>query len=106
MKLELATYNRSFKWISGAQIKQRLSFMSGRLTPEKKPTTINMLFATHSDEPAFNTRSRTTQQHSSNVSTPKTDAAAPAITKTGTLHHNLCQQIDWKHFYKWKSTKT
>ena len=49
--------------------------------PHKKPTTINMLSATHSDGPAFNTRSRTAQQNSSN-STPQPDYVAPDVTKT------------------------
>ena len=44
---------------------------------------INMLSATHPDGPAFNTRSRTVQQHLSNDSTPHTDATAPVVTETG-----------------------
>ena len=61
-----------------------------------------MLSATHSDALAFNTRSRAAQQHSSNDSTPQTDAAAPAINEWETLHQNLCQQIDWKHYFQCK----
>ena len=44
---------------------------------------INMLSATHPDGPAFNTRSRTAQQHSSTNSTPQMDATAPVVTETG-----------------------
>ena len=51
--------------------------------PQNKATTINMLSATHSDGPAFKTRSRTAQHYSSNNPTPQTDAAAPVITETG-----------------------
>ena len=51
--------------------------------PQNKPTTINILSATHSDGPAFSTRSRTAQLHSSNDSTPQMDAAAPVVTETG-----------------------
>ena len=41
-----------------------------------------MLSATHSHGPAFNTRSRTAQQNSSNDSIPQPDAAAPVVTET------------------------
>ena len=41
-----------------------------------------MLSATHSDGPAFNTRSRTAQQSSSEGSTPQTYAVAPDVTNT------------------------
>ena len=51
-------------------------------TTSKNVTTINMLSAIHSDGPAFNTRSRTTQQSSSKDSTPQTDAIAPDVTDT------------------------
>ena len=43
-----------------------------------------MASATHPDGPAFNTRCRTAQQHSSNNSTPHTDATVPVVTETGT----------------------
>ena len=43
-----------------------------------------MLSATQLDGDAFNTRSRTAQQHSSNDSTPHTDAIAPVVPETGT----------------------
>ena len=42
-----------------------------------------MLSATHSDGPAFNTKSRTTQQHPFSDYTPQTDVKAPVITETG-----------------------
>ena len=51
--------------------------------PQNKPTQISMLSATHSDGPAFNTRSRTAQQHPFSDYTPQTDATAPVITETG-----------------------
>ena len=41
-----------------------------------------MLSATHSDGPAFNTRSRTAQQSSSENSTPQTDIVEPNVTDT------------------------
>ena len=51
--------------------------------PQNQPTMINMLSATHPEGSAFNTRSRTAQQHSSNDLTPHTDATAPVIPETG-----------------------
>ena len=81
--LELATYNITFKWILGACNKAADCLSHLVELPKNKPTTVNMLSATHSDGPAFNTRSRTAHQHSSNGPTPQTDAAAPVITETG-----------------------
>ena len=49
---------------------------------QDKPTTINVLSATHSDGPAFNTRSRTAQESSSKDSTPQTDVVVPDVTDT------------------------
>ena len=61
------------------QQSSRLSIISSGITA-KQPTTINVLSTTHSDSPAFNTRSRTAQQTVSN-STPRTDAIAPDVTE-------------------------
>ena len=69
--LELATYNISFEWISGARNKAA-DCLSKLVTPTS--TTINMLTASSSDGPAFNTRSHT-QNSSDSISTPHTDAA-------------------------------
>ena len=76
--LELATYKITFEWISGAHNKAADCLSQLVKLPQDKPTTINMPSATHSDGPAFNTRSRTAQ-HSS--STPHTDAVAPDVTE-------------------------
>ena len=51
--------------------------------PQNQPTTINMLSAIHPEGPAFNTRGRTAQQHSSNDPLPHTDATLPVIPETG-----------------------
>ena len=63
--LELATYNISFKWISGA--KNKTADCLYRLL---KPisTSVNMLTASSNDGPAFHTRSHT--QHTSSGTTP------------------------------------
>ena len=61
--LELATYNITFEWISGAHNKAADCLSHLVELPQNKPTTINMLSAAHSDGLAFNTRSRMAQQH-------------------------------------------
>ena len=81
--LELATYNITLKWILGGCNKAADCLSHLAELPQNKPTTINMLSATHSYGPAFNARSRTAQQNSSN-STPQTDAIAPDATETET----------------------
>ena len=73
--LELATYNITSEWISGAKNKAAdcLSYLV-----ELHPTTsamINMLSVSPTDGPAFNTRSQT-QQHLA----PDTPTAPPSIT--------------------------
>ena len=56
--VELATYNITFKWMSGAM--NKAADCLSRLV-EQLPATINMLTVTHTDGPAFNTRSQTKQ---------------------------------------------
>ena len=77
--LELATYNISFKWISGARNKAA-DCLSRLFTPTR--TSINMLTASFSDGPAFHTRSRT-QSTSDSTSALHTDAA-PHISQDPT----------------------
>ena len=57
--LELATYNITFKWISGAKNKAAdcLSWLVEQATTI--PATVNMLTVTHTNRPASNTRSHT-----------------------------------------------
>ena len=59
--LELATYNITFEWISGA--KNKAADCLSRLAEwlPATPTMINMLTVTQTDWPAFNTRSHTKQ---------------------------------------------
>ena len=54
-------YNKTFKWISGAHNKAADCLSHLLELPQNKPTAINMLSATHTDRPAFNTRSRMAQ---------------------------------------------
>ena len=62
--LELATYNITFKRISGAHNKAADCLSHLVELPQNRATAINMLSATYSDGPTFNTRSRTAQQSS------------------------------------------
>ena len=72
--LELATYNISFKWISGA--KNKAADCLSRLV---KPitTSVNMLTASSTDGPTFHTRSCTQNAPSSTTSTPHPDTVPP-----------------------------
>ena len=78
--LELATYNISFKWISGA--KNKTADCLFRLV---KPitTSVNMLTASSTDGPAFHTRSHTQNTSLSTTSTPHPDTA-PQISQEST----------------------
>ena len=80
--LELATYNITFKWISGAQNKAADCLLHLVELPQDRPVTANMLSATNLNGPAFNTRCRTAQYTSSEHATPQSDAAAPNVTDT------------------------
>ena len=57
--LELATYNITFKWISGAKNKAANCLSHLVEVPQTTPALINLLSVTNSDTPAFNTRNQT-----------------------------------------------
>ena len=80
--LELATYNITFEWISGAHNKAADCLSHLVELPQDRLTTVNMLSATNLDGPAFNTRSRTAQCTSSEDTTPQSDAVAPDVIDT------------------------
>ena len=93
--LELATYKIMFKWISGAKNKAAdcLSSLVEQLPATS--TMINMLTVTHTDGPAFSTRSQTKQDpHATNSIAPPD--VAPTFPQILAQHTNLLQQIDWK----------
>ena len=69
--LELATYNITFEWISGANNKAA-DCLSRLVSPTG--TSINMLTASLNDRPAFHTRS-----HTQSISDP--NSAPPAVLK-------------------------
>ena len=100
--LELATYNITFEWISGACSKAVDCLSCLVELPQNKATTINMLSATHSDGPALHTRSRTVQHTHLNIPHHKQMLQLQLSLNQETLHQNPCQQIDWKHYYKCK----
>ena len=71
--LELATYNITFEWISGACNKAADCLSCLVELPQAIPAQINLLSVTNSDGPTFNTRSQTCQCLSVNTSTLQPD---------------------------------
>ena len=67
--LELATYNITFKWISGARNKAAVCLSRLMEQLPATPAMINMLTVTHRDGPTFNTRSQTRQDSTSQHNT-------------------------------------
>ena len=80
--LELATYNITFEWISGACNKAVDCLSCLVELPHSTQIAINMLSATNTDRPAFNTRSQTHQHLSLDTSTSQPDITpeAPEVT--------------------------
>ena len=74
-RLELATFNITFEWISGAKNKATdcLSYLVE--LPSTPSTSINILSVSNTDGPAFNTRSQTQQ-----CLAPDSSKAQPSIT--------------------------
>ena len=83
--LELATYNITFKWISGAKDKAADCLSQLVELPTSTTTTVNMLTVTHTDGPAFNTRSHTHKNSPDSTSTPHSNVSpkiSPEATST------------------------
>ena len=80
--LELATYNITFKWLSGAYNKAADCLSHPVELPQNRPITTNILSATHSDGPTFSTSSRMAQHSPPEDTTPQTDPVAPDVTDT------------------------
>ena len=72
--LELATYNITFEWISGAKNKAADCLSHLVELPAPTSSTINMFSVSNTDGPAYNTRSKTQQ-----CSVPDTPAMPPSI---------------------------
>ena len=73
--LELATYNITFEWISGAKNKAADCLLCLVELPQTISAPINMLSVSNTDEPTFNTRSQTCQHL-----TPDTSTVQPSLT--------------------------
>ena len=97
--LELATYNITFKWISGAKNKAAdcLSWLVE--LPTTPTTTVNMLTVSHTDEPAFNITSCTKKNSPDTTPTPHRDVS-PKICQEATPTPKPLQWTDWKHYCK------
>ena len=81
--LELATYNITFKWISGAKNKAG-NCLSGLVELlMTTPATVNMLPITHTNGPASNTRSCTKKDSPVATSTPHPNVS-PSISPNAT----------------------
>ena len=83
--LELATYNITFEWISGA--KNKAADCPSQLVelPMPIPATVNMPTVTHTDGSASNTRSHTRKDSLDTTSTPHPDVSpkiSPGATPT------------------------
>ena len=70
---EIATYNITFEWISGACNKPADCLSHLVKLPQATPVPINMLSVTNSNGPPFNTRSQTCQCLSPDTSTSQPD---------------------------------
>ena len=79
-ELELATYNITFQWISGA--KNKAADCLSRLVEQlpATPAKINMLTVTHTDGPTFNTRSQIRLDSTSNNSTTQVNTMPEVST--------------------------
>ena len=83
--LELATYNITFEWISGAKNKAADCLSQLVELPASTTTAVNMLTVTHTDRPAFNTRSHTYKNSPDTTTTPHRDVSSkfsPEATST------------------------
>ena len=77
--LELTTYNITFEWISGAKNKAA-DCLLWLVEPTSPSPSVHMLTASHTDRPAFNTRSCTQTTSPNTTSTPHLNVS-PRISK-------------------------
>ena len=93
--LELAMYNISFKWISGARNKAA-DCLSRLVTPTS--TSVNMLTAFSTDGPAFHTRSHTQRPLVPHQLLRQIHYLR--FLRNPPLHQNHSQQNFWKPYCK------
>ena len=88
---ELATYNITFKWISGTHNKAADCLLHLVELLQDKPVLVNMLSATSTGGPAFNTRRQTHQHLSLDTSTshPQPDITPDVTEATGPTPKSL-----------------
>ena len=87
--LELATYNITFKWISGTRNKAADCLSQLAELPTTRPATVNMLTVTHTDGPASNTRSCTKKDSLDTTSTPHPNVSHLTFLQTQLNTPNL-----------------
>ena len=87
--LELATYNITFEWISGACNKAADCLSCLVELPHDTQVPINMSSVTNADGPAFNTRSQTHQCLSSDTSTSQPDITSEVSDVTDPTQKSL-----------------
>ena len=97
--LELATYNITIKWISGAKNKAANCLSQLVELPTTPPATVNMLTVTYTDGPASNTRS-CTKSTLLILPPPHTQMFHQRFLQKQLQHSNPLQQTDWKHYSK------
>ena len=97
--LELTTHNITFEWISGAKNKAADCLSQLVEPPTSTTTTVNMLTVTHTDGPAFNTRSYT-QRTVLILPRPHTQIFHHRFLKRQLQHQNHLHQTGWKHYCK------
>ena len=90
--LDFATYNITFEWISGAKNKAA-DCLSWLVKPTSTSTYVNMLTASHTDRPAFHTRSHTQHTSPSATSNPHPNIS-PKISQESTTTQNHSQWTD------------
>ena len=86
--LEPATYNITFKWMSEACSKAADCLLCLVELPQDKPVLVNMLSATNTSGPAFNTRSQTHQHLSTLIPHIHNQVSHQISQKLQILHQN------------------
>ena len=81
--MELTTYNITFEWISGAENKAADCLSWLVQLPMTTAATADVLTVTHTDRPAFNTRSHTKKNSPDTTSAPHPDVS-PKISQEAT----------------------
>ena len=99
---EPATYNITFEWISGAKNKAA-GCLSCLVEPTLTSTTVNMLTATYTDRPAFNTRSHTQNTSTNTTSIPHPDVS-PQISQETTPIPKLLTADRWEALLQMQRT--